>query len=163
MDYLTWIEFGENGNSFDKFIQKRLLPQNIRYKNKEEELYSVRCGLVHSYGPSKKIIAQKFAGYLLHECAPDRHLQKINTNVLHICLFSLLTETIFSAHEIFEESANVCTKEQLERMDKQIKISGVEAPEKFELMHRALMCFDKPDDITLSDIQSDYTSKILNH
>lgn len=161
IDYLTWIEMGDIKFGFNLWIKKRLLPQNIFYSEKDEELYSVRNGLVHSYGPSNKILKQEFAGYLLHHCQPSDHLQKINTDVLRICLYSLLTETIFAAHQLFEEAKKHCSSEQLARMNKQIKIIGTHPPSRFEDMHLALACLDNNTNLTLNDLKADYCSKIL--
>jgi hypothetical protein len=43
IDQLTWIEFGDKKYSYNEWINKRLLPLNICYTGKAEELYSVRC------------------------------------------------------------------------------------------------------------------------
>ena len=122
IDYMTWIEFGEKKNGFNRWIIKRLLPLNIFYEQKDEELYSVRNGLVHSYGPSRDILKQKFAGYQLMQCSPELHLQKVNNAVMKICLYSLLTEIVFAVHQTFEDLIQTATEKQMERLGKQIKI-----------------------------------------
>jgi len=55
IDSLGFIEFGTSSGSFNKIIRKRYVPLNIFYTGKDEELYSIRNGLVHAYGPSKEI------------------------------------------------------------------------------------------------------------
>lgn len=161
IDYLTWIEMGDVKFGFNQWVKKRLLPQNIFYLNRDAELYSVRNGLVHSYGPSQKMLKKEFAGYTLYHCQPSDHMQKINTDILRICLYSLLTETIFAAHQLFEEAKVNCPPDQLERMNKQMKIIGVHPPDKFVDMHSALACIDEPTELTLNDLKADYCSKIL--
>lgn len=161
IDYLTWIEFGYTKNAFNNWISKRLKPLNVFYEEKEEELYSVRCGLVHSYGPSNQILTKKFAGYELLHCSPGMHLQRVNTDVLKICLYTLLTETVYAAHLIFEELKKKITTEQINRLDQQIKILRREPPLFFKEMHRALSCFDNPNTISLIDVKAEYTQKIL--
>ncbi len=161
IDHMTWIEFGDEKMGFNKWIKKRLLPLNIFYSEKDEELYSVRNGLVHTYGPSREILKQKFEGYQLLNCSPAMHLQKVNNNVIKICLYSLLTEIVFAVHSTFEEFKEAVSEDQLDRMSKQIRIFGVEPPPLFQNMHRALAAFDKPGRITLIDVKADYTAKIL--
>ncbi len=152
---------GDTKYGFNHWIKNRLLPQNIFYSEKDEELYSVRNGLVHSYGPSNKMLKQQFAGYMLYDCHPSFHMQKVNTDVLRICLYSLLTETIFAAHQLFEEAKSNCPAEQLERMNKQMKIIGTPPPDKFADMHSALACMDQSAELTLNDLKTDYCAKIL--
>lgn len=160
IDYLTWIEFGDQKMGFNQWIIKRLLPQNDCYKERDEELYSIRNGLVHSYGPSRKMINNIFAGYTLMHGEPDYHLQKINTKELRIDLYSFLCETVYAAHALFEELKLTCSADQYDRLSRQIKIFGQDPPTKFGEMHRALSCLDK-ENIDLDDIKSDYTQFIL--
>lgn len=160
IDYLTWIEFGEGKKGFNQWVIKRLLPQNIFYTGKDEELYSVRNGLIHSYGPSRKMIDNVFAGYTLLNGWPEYHLQRINANDLRIDLYSLLCETVYAAHLMFEELKLACHEEQYERLSKQIKIFKMDPPSKFAEMHRALSCLDK-ELFDVNDIRADYTQFIL--
>lgn len=160
IDYLTWIEFGEEKKGFNQWVIKRLLPQNIFYTGKDEELYSVRNGLVHSYGPSRKMIDNVFAGYTLLNGRPESHLQRINTEYLRIDLYSLLCETVYAAHLMFEELKLSCPEKQHQRLSRQIKIFKQDPPSKFAEMHRALSCLDK-NIIDLNDIKADYTQFIL--
>ncbi len=160
IDYLTWIEFGDLKFGFNEWIKSRLLPLNIFYQGKDEELYSVRNGLVHTYGPSKNIIKQKFQGYELKNCDPGLHLQKVNNKILKICLYSLITEIVYAAHLMFEELEQSGTDEQIDRLNKQIKILGSNPPEFYRDMHAALSVFDAAV-ITMNHIRGDYTAKIL--
>jgi hypothetical protein len=59
IDYLTWLEFGHTAelrNNYIKWVEKRLVPINILYTNKGDELNSVSCALIHTYGPSKQMM-----------------------------------------------------------------------------------------------------------
>lgn len=159
IDYLNWIEFEGQVFGFNKWIKKRLLPLNPNYDGKDEELYRVRNGLVHSYGPSNNILKGKFSGYLLWEQNPAFHLQRHNSDVLNICLYSLLTETVFATHQMFEELEINATPEQLHRMSQQIKISG-HVPKLYSHMHIALSSLDHHG-VTLAHIKGDYTKYIL--
>jgi len=161
IDYLNWIEFGEQKRVFNKWIIKRLLPQNIFYEEKDEELYSVRCGLVHCYGPSKEIINQKYLGYHLMECDPGLHLQQINNDILKICLYSLLTETIYAAHLIFDELKLTASEEQLNRLKRQVNSNNPSPPELYKDMHPALYVFDTYPVIELNHVKAGYTRHIL--
>lgn len=160
IDYLTWIEFGDEKYGFNKWIQKRLVPLNFFYTEKDEELYSVRNGLVHSYGPSHAMISNRFAGYQLLHGDPASHLQKINSDVLRIDLYSLLTETVYAAHQVFEEAITNCPAEQLDRMNRQMKILRTDPPLKYADMHRALSCIDLTQ-LSLNNVQADYTNYVL--
>jgi hypothetical protein len=163
IDSLGFIEFGTSSNSFNKIIRKRYLPLNIFYTGKEEELYSIRNGLVHAYGPSKEITKKRYGGYeLMYEnCA--FHLQKVNNNILKICLYSFLTETVFVAHTMFEEFRASMTDEQKERISQQIQTRGHNSkPTRlYADIHPALACLDSVQGISLNDIKSDYTTKVL--
>jgi hypothetical protein len=162
IDYMTWIEFGEKKGGFNDWIRKRLLPLNVSYLAKDHELYSVRNGLVHSYGPSRAILTRKFGGYQLFACSPSSHLQKVNNDVLKICLYSLLTEIVFAVHQTFEDLGKAANLTQLDRMQRQIIIFGTQPPELFGQMHRALSVFDQDGVVKLRDVQADYAAKILN-
>jgi hypothetical protein len=161
IDQLTWIEFGNGKRGFNEWIIKRLKPLNIFYSEKDEELYSVRNGLVHSYGPSRKILSQEFEGYELRHCDPATHLQKVNNGIIKVCLYSLLTETVYAAHLTFEGLKISGSSEQLKRLNNQIAILRTDPPVTYGSMHRALSVFDNPENITLKNIQSDYTKTIL--
>jgi hypothetical protein len=161
IDQMTWIEYGYELKAFNKWIINRLVPLNIFYTQKDEELYSVRCGLVHSYGPSKQILRQKFAGYELLQCSPEFHLQKVNSSLLKVCLYSLLTETAFAAHSVFKEFKLSIKKEQINRLEKLIIIKHQDPPFLFGDMHRALSAFDIKDAIELNNVKADYTAKII--
>lgn len=160
IDYLTWIEYGDQKYGFNQWIKKHLIPLNFFYTDRDEELYSVRNGLVHSYGPSRKIVENVFAGYRLVNGDPGSHLQKINTDHLRIDLYSLLCETAFAAHLVFEGLKKECPEDQLDRLRRQIKTFGQDPPEKFAAMHRALTCLDQ-EIIELNDLKADYTKHIL--
>jgi hypothetical protein len=160
IDHLTWIEFGEERKGFNRLIKERLVPLNFFYTDNDEELYSIRNGLVHTYGPSKAMIEQRFHGYLMVNGRPDSHLQRINSPVLRIDLYSLLCETAFAAHQIFEDCILNCSAEKLDRMKRQITVLGVDPPEKFALMHKALACFDEPN-VNVNYVMADYTNYIL--
>jgi hypothetical protein len=161
IDCLNWIEFGNQKRGFNKWIVKRLLPQNLYYNNKEEELYSVRCGLVHCYGPSNQIINQEFLGYHLMECNPGLHLMRVNDDHLKICLYSILTETVFAAHLIFEELKQAVSLEQLDRLNRQINSNHGIVPDVYKDMHIALDVFDKYPKLELNHVKAGYTKHIL--
>lgn len=164
IDHLSWLEFGFSNNqekNFIKWVEKRLEPQYIFYKGKAEELYSVRCALVHTYGPSQAMIKSKFDGYQLNVEYVGMHMQKVNNNILRLCLYSLLTETIYSAHLFFEELKESKFFGSIERLEKQIKIMGIEPPRYYKDMHRALAIFDSEESISLNSIRAEYTEKIL--
>lgn len=161
IDQLTWIEFGEEKLGFNKWVIKRLLPLNIFYTAKDRELYSVRNGLVHSYGPSRKIIQKTFEGYELQYCSPEFHLQRVNNNILRICLYSLLTETVYAAHLTFEEFKIQGTKEQIGRMEQQLAILRTKPPQKYAQMHRELEALDEPSTLSVRYLQADFTKMIL--
>ncbi len=164
IDYLAWLEFGHTADlkgHFSKWVQKRLTPHYIFYKNYGEELYSVRCALVHTYGPSKEMINQKFQGYQLHAEYVGMHLQKVNSGVLKLCLYSLLTDVIYAAHLFFEELNKNANAEIMDRLQKQIIILEAEPPLYYKDMHRALTVFDSKGEITLNLIRSFYTETIL--
>ncbi len=163
-DHLTWLEFGHTADlkgHFSKWIEKRLTPHYIFYKYYGDELYSVRCALVHTYGPSKEMINKKFEGYLLSFENVGSHLQKINSGILRLCLYSFLTDVIFASHLFFEELQEKGDFQVIERLKKQIIISGIEPPLSFKDMHRALSVFDNKEEITLNSIRSCYTETIL--
>jgi hypothetical protein len=160
MDYLTWIEYGEERKGFNSFIKERLVPLNFSYTDNDEELYSIRNGLVHSYGPSRAMIEQRFHGYLMVNGRPDSHLQRINSPVLRIDLYSMLCETTFAAYQVFEDAVLNCTPEKLDRMNRQITVLGVDPPLLYAQMHRVLGCFDETV-VTLNDVMAGYTNYIL--
>jgi len=161
IDQLTWIEFGDKKHGYNEWIIKRLLPQDFRYRDKDEELYSVRCGLVHAYDPSKSILSQKFLGYHLHERSPAMHLQRINNPVLNICLYSLLTETIYAAHCMFEEFAPIIPTEQLRRFKQQVDGNRRDPPHFYGEMHPALGVFDKYYPTEANHVKAGYTEHLL--
>lgn len=164
IDHLAWLEFGHSTDikgHFARWIQKRLRPHYIFYENYGEELYSVRCGLVHTYGPSKEILNQKFEGYKLYFEYVGMHLQKVNNGTLKLCLYSLLTDVVFAAHLFFEELEKEANIEIFERLQKQIVILNVDPPVLYKDMHRTLSVFDCQDKITLHSIRSCYTETIL--
>jgi hypothetical protein len=159
IDYLTWIEFEDEKQGYNKWIDKRLL--NICYRHKAEELYSVRCGLIHTYGPSKKILNQQFMGYHLLSCDPGLHLQRINNNILKICLYSLLTDVVYAAHTMFEEYKPLIPEEQLRRLKQQIGINRTSAPHFYKEMHPALGIFDQYYPVTPDHVRSGYSHYVL--
>lgn len=161
IDYLTWIEFGEMKYGYNQWIEKRLLPLNIYYTNKAEELYSVRCGLVHCYGPSKQIINNKFLGYILKYCDPGFHLQSINDRRLRVCLYSLITDCVYAAHLIFEEFKVNISKDQEMRLAQQINNSQELPPDLYAEMHPALAIFDDTSKLNLNLVRSGYSMNIL--
>ena len=164
IDHLTWLEFGHTKNQkeyFNKWVRKRLAPLYIFYREKGEELYSVRCALVHTYGPSNDMINQKYLGYLLNVERTGMHLQKINNGILRLCLYSLLTDVIYAAHLFFEELEKEKTPEIIERLSRQIIIINTDPPDLYKKMHQVLAVFDNPEDITLHSIRAEYTDKIL--
>jgi len=161
IDQLTWIEFGDKKYGYNEWINKRLLPLDIRYADKAEELYSVRCGLVHAYGPSKQIINQKFLGYKLVWSNPELHLQRINSNVLYISLYTLLTDTIYAAHLLFEEFKPLIPSEQVRRFKQQIGINRTDPPQLFGHMHAALGIFDRYYPVELNHVKSGYSHHVL--
>lgn len=164
IDNLTWLEFGHTTDlkvNFCKWIKKRLAPMYIFYEPHAEELYSVRCALVHTYGPSNEMIKKKYDGYLLNVERTGSHLQKINNNILRLCLYSLLTDTIYAAHLIFDELEQDKSPEIIKRLESQIKIIGIEPPELYKEMHLALSVMDNKEEISLHTIRADYTEKIL--
>lgn len=164
IDHLAWLEFGHTTDlkgHFSKWVEKRLTPHYIFYNSYGEELYSVRCALVHTYGPSKEMIKQKFEGYQLHAEYVGMHLQKVNSGVLKLCLYSLLTDVIYAAHLFFEELNKNEDPEIIDRLKRQIIIFNTETPLLFKDMHRALSVFDSKEEITLNSIRSCYTESIL--
>lgn len=160
IDYANWIEFGSQPEGYKRWLEKYIMPISFNYQGKAEELYSVRNGLVHSYGPSKKIIAKEFAGYSLHKENVGMHMQRLNSPVLNICLYSILTDTIYGLHSMFE-SLDEKDIEKMDRLDKQITIQGVTPPTKYSQMHRALHPFDSLEVIALNHIRAAYTECIL--
>ena len=160
IEYLNWIEFGEVKRGFNNWVIKRLIPLNALYKDNDEELYSIRNGLVHSYGPSKKMTERVFSGYILVNGSPENHLVRINNENLHIDLYSFLCDTVFAAHQLFEELKLRCPIKQYERLSKQIIVFNQNAPFKFSDMHSGLSSLDKIN-VNLSDIKSDYTRVFL--
>lgn len=163
IDYLTWLEFGKTNNVKDnylKWIKQRLIPLNYCYTGQEEELFSVRCALVHTYGPSKKIANKTYGGYKLSFNNCGMHMQKVNDNVLQLCLYTILTEIVFAAHLFFEELDSTQLIQVQERLNSQILIIDSEPPPLYAQMHTALSILDY-DRVTLNDIQGDYTAKIL--
>jgi len=91
------------------------------------------------------------------------HLQKVNNDILKICLYRFLTETVFVAHTMFEEFRVSIKDQQKERISQQIRTRGenYKPPRLYVEMHPALACLDSLEAITLYDIKSDYTMKIL--
>ena len=164
IDHLAWLEFGHTTDlkgHFSKWVQKRLSPHYIFYKEYGEELFSVRCGLVHTYGPSKEMMNQKFDGYQLHFEYSGMHLQQVNNGILKLCLYSLLTDVVFAAHLFFEELNNKNHPDIANRLQKQLFILKTEPPVSYKEMHRALSVFDNKDEITIISIRNIYTKTIL--
>jgi hypothetical protein len=161
IDQLTWVEFGDKPYGYNEWINKRLVPLNIFYTDNAEELYSVRCGLVHAYGPSKQIIKQKFLGYNLVWCDPGAHLQRINNEILHISLYTLLTDTVYAAHLFFNEFKPLIPADQLSRLKQQIGINRPDPPQRYADMHPALGAFDQYDPVELNHVKSRYSHHIL--
>lgn len=162
LDYLAWLEFG-GGNvkeNYLKWTKQRLIPLNNFYTGQEEELYSVRCALIHTYGPSQKITNKRYAGYKLSFNNCGMHMQKVNNDILQLCLYSLLTEIVFAAHLFFEEINSAQLIQVQERLNNQIVIIDSEPPELYSQMHTALSVLDY-DSVTLNDIQGDFTTKML--
>jgi hypothetical protein len=85
----------------------------------------------------------------------------VNTPVLRICLYSLVTDVVYATHLTFEDLAEYCSDEQMKRLESQIGLSGMKVPNSYSEMHRALACFDSPGEITMTDIRADYTKEIL--
>ena len=160
-DSLAWIEFGGESQIFSNWIAKRLLPLSYSYTNIGAELYSVRNGLLHCYGPSEKIIKRTYSGYELMESHCAMHLQRLNSQILKICLYSLITDVVYAAHLTFEDLKQNATSEQIDRLNRQIKNNLENTPELYADMHSALSYFDSPGIVTLDHVKSDYTAKIL--
>lgn len=164
IDCLTWLEYGHTKNQkehFIKWVDKRLQPLYPLYQYHAEELYSVRCALVHTYGPSKGMVDKKYEGYELNFQFVGMHLVRINNNILKICLYSLLTDTVYAAHIFFEDISQQNNSEVINRLETQIKTLGIEPPLLFAQMHTGLSIFDKEETITLDFIRAEYTQKIL--
>jgi len=155
IDQLAWLEYGNQHSRYPDWIKKRLLPNNIFYTNKEKELYRVRCGIIHTYGPN----TGETVDYDLMACAPGSHLQRINNNSLKICLYSLLTETVYAAHLIFEEFGPLIPVEPLLRLKQQLRRR--DTPQLYRDMHPALGIFDKYDSIELNHVKSGYSHHVL--
>jgi len=161
IDQLAWIDEGDQRYAFNRFVQKWLTGVNPSYKDLDEELYSVRNGLVHSYGPSKKILDQKFSPYELYHGDPGSHLQRINNHRLKLCLYCLSTELVLSAHNFFAYLSQCANLGQLERLKNQIQVVRIEPPINFSNMHIVLSALDNPEKLDLNSIKADYSKYIL--
>jgi hypothetical protein len=160
IDQMAWVEYGKIRNGFNIWMEKRMAPLSIFYQHTIEELYLIRCGLLHSFGPP----ADKsgiYKGYLLLPCDTGLHLQRLNSPILRICLYSLVTDTIYATHRTFEDLAENCSDEQMQRLESQIGFPKMKFLDNYSAMHRALACFDTGGEITINDIRSDYTKQIL--
>jgi hypothetical protein len=159
IDQMAWVEFGKVRNSFNMWMEKRMTTLSIYYGHTIEELYLIRCGLIHSFGPP----ADKsgiYKGYLLSPY-DGLHLQRLNSPVLRVNLYNLVTDTVYATHRTFEDLAENCSDEQMQRLDSQIGLPSMTVPHTYAEMHRALACFDNPGEITITDIRADYTREIL--
>lgn len=67
IDSLAIMQYGNEKRSFNKWINRWLLPLNILYTERDELLYALRCSLVHSYGVSNAQVKQKISFYLSHK------------------------------------------------------------------------------------------------
>jgi len=159
IDHLAWIEYGDNPGTYNKWIKKRLVPVNHFYKGNDKELYSLRCGLIHNHGPSRW--GEDFKPYRLRPCDPAFHMQQLNDEVRFVCLYTLVTDVIYAAHIMFEEMKENANVDQIRRLQKQIKILGDSLVKPYKEMHDALSVFDSKETVTLIDVKSDYSMKIL--
>ena len=163
IDYLTWLEYGHENKMkeyFCKWIQEKLKPYHHSYSFLGDELYSIRCGLIHTYGPSKEIKKQIFLGYDLHAGISPYHLDKINSEVLHVSLYHLLCDSVFAAHNFFEALKQFGDLDKIDRAKQQISINGYKPPEKYLAMHRVLSVFDE-EKVSIQHLKSKYATEIL--
>lgn len=107
------------------------------------------------------MLKNEFEGYELRHCDPGFHLQRVNNKVLKICQYSLLTELVYGAHLMFEDSGKAGKPAQLARLEKQISILRTDPPVEYGSMHRGLVVFDTPNDIALHNIRSNYSAVLL--
>ncbi len=159
IEHLAWIEYGDNDRIYNKWIKKRLVPVNPYYKGNDRELYSIRCGLIHNHGPSNW--SEDYKPYRLKPCDPALHMQQLNDEVRFVCLYTLVTDIVYAAHIMFEEMKENANVDQVNRLKKQIKILGDDLIKPYNEMHEALSVFDREGIVTLMDVKSDYSMKIL--
>lgn len=158
IDHLAWIEYGDKHETYNKWVKKRLVPLNTAYKGNDKELYSIRCGLVHNYGPSRW--SEKFKPYRLKPCSPGEHMIQLNDMVRFVCLYTLATDVIYAAHLMFEDMKVSIKATQEMRLKQQIKTFSDEVSKLYSEMHPALSVFDSTE-VTLMNVKSAYSTKIL--
>jgi hypothetical protein len=80
---------------------------------------------------------------------------------LHISLYTLLTDTVYAAHLLFEEFNPVIPSEQLNRLKQQIGINRTGPLQLFGEMHPALGIFDQYYPVELNHVKSGYSHHVL--
>lgn len=124
IDYMGWIEYGGGPRSFNRWVAQRMGPIQNHYQYDEivSELYSVRCGLIHTYGPSRHILKKDYEGYRLNLIEPSAHMCRINSGHLQLCLYSLSSHVIWAAHLAFDALIESHSHEQFLRAAQQLII-----------------------------------------
>jgi len=100
LDYLSAIgNFAgneKNNENYKEFIGKYLSSYS------PDKLYAIRCGLIHTYGQSKRMLEAKLSGYSFQHKNPENHL-KYENNVYWLNLSNFLFDIIKSAFIFFKD------------------------------------------------------------
>lgn len=162
IDYMAWVEFKDGSNGFKKWIREYLIPINFMYTGKDQQLLSIRHGLIHSYGPSASIEFGNGKGYLLLKF-DGMHMNYFNHGKvsLHIDIYYFFTEVVTGIHTAFKNFKKSITPEQQDRLQKQIFIYEKYLDEMFYSdMHPALNAFDNKE-VNLDMLKAKFTERYI--
>lgn len=148
IDYIGWLKYGEIGgrNSRDTFLNwikkdyQKLSKEISQRETLPLELYEVRNGLIHSYSGSAKTMKENIGGFLLID--EGLHLERINSEALHINICYFLPEVIYGLWLNFQNELISNNNGFWQRTEKQLKIFGAHPVETFYQIHSVLRLLD---------------------
>lgn len=147
IDYLSFLKGGVDGigSRYRKIVDEFLI-KTINQRYDANQIYALRCALVHTYSESDAMArcVPPLKGYLLSHDNPLFHLSG-EDSVLRINVDTFVADVIWASH-LFFESNQKKHNAILKRAENLfiIKHSNLEAYIPYETMHTSLNEFDNP-------------------
>ena len=143
MDYLAYMRsLGKNGRSaFKLFVKDYLMAINQDYD--PDELYALRCSLVHTYAESEALSSAGLDGFQMTHRHPDFHLSKYQPRVIRINCDTFVADVVWAAFGFFSSA----DRRRVEERSGSLLVVGqdgdaYELQRSYASMHRALSELD---------------------